>query len=30
MPYQTVFGDGFFGMEYKKGKVGHISLKLRD
>jgi hypothetical protein len=23
MPYPAVFGNGFFGMRYKKGKAGH-------
>jgi hypothetical protein len=30
MPYQAVSGDGLFEIGYKKGKVGHILLKLRD
>ena len=24
MPYPAFFGDGFFGMGYKKGKAGHF------
>jgi hypothetical protein len=27
MPYPAVCGNGFFGMEYKKGKAGHVLIQ---
>jgi hypothetical protein len=29
MPYPAIFGDGFFGMGYKKGKAGHVFSENR-
>jgi hypothetical protein len=29
LPYQAGFSDGFFGVEYKKRKAGHVFLENR-